>query len=119
MKTYTVTIELEAQNKNQIERWLDRMGESLMIYDTEIVSDDDRHYEERIRYDEDWNGQGEHFVFEGKWSDETEWGLDSAFQLFDYDKDGYHEGACLINYRALTKIRELKKMGIDFWFSSK
>lgn len=116
MTTFTVKIELEARNKAQVEKWLDKMGEALMIYDAEIIGEDDKHYEERIRYDENWCDQGEHFVFEGKWSDEKDWGLDSAFPLFDYDKDGYHETGSLISYRALTKIRELMKMGIDFRF---
>ena len=49
MTTYTVTIELEAQNKGQIEKWLDKMGESLMIYSDEIIGEDEKHYEERIR----------------------------------------------------------------------
>ena len=62
------------------------------------------HYEERIRYVEDWHGDGEHFVFEGKWSDEDEWGLDSAFKLFPF-RDG--EEPNMINYMAQTKIREL------------
>ena len=116
MTTYTVKIELEAKNKAQIERWLDSMGEALMIYDAEITGNDEEHYEERIRYFENWNNEGEHFVFEGKWSNEDEWGLDTAFQLFDYDKDGVHETGSLISYRALTKIRELMKMGISFRF---
>ena len=90
MTTFTVKIELEARNKAQVEKWLDKMGEALMIYDAEIIGEDDKHYEERIRYDENWCDQGEHFVFEGKWSDEKDWGLDSAFPLFDYDKDGYY-----------------------------
>lgn len=64
-------------------------------------------YEVRIRYDEDWNGQGEHFVFEGKWTFGTEWELDTAFKLIDN----------MISYQALTKIRQLKKLGIDFYFA--
>lgn len=63
-------------------------------------------YEVRIRYDEDWKGEGEYFVFEGKWTNEQEWGLDTAFKLID-DR---------ISYQALTKIRELKRLGIDFYF---
>ena len=77
-------------------------------------------YEVRIRYDENWNGQGEYFVFEGKWTDEKEWGLDSAFKLLDYrDENGnVHEQdkAAVLNYQALTKIRELQKIGIPFYF---
>ena len=70
----------------------------------------------RIRYVEDWHGEGEAFVFEWKWSDEDEnqWSLDSAFFLISV-KDGelvYGEGD-LIHYEALTKIREWRKQGID------
>lgn len=70
-------------------------------------------YEERIRYEENWNGEGEHFIFEGKWTDEDEWGLDSAFKLFDYEG----EKGAVISYTALTKIRELMKLGVKFHFS--
>ena len=69
-------------------------------------------YEVRIRYAEDWNGKGEHFVFEGKWSDEEAWGLDTAYKLLDYR----NEKGVLLNYEALTKIRELQRMGIRFYF---
>lgn len=67
----------------------------------------------RIRYVENWNGAGEHYVFETKWSDESEWGLDTAFKLLDY---GNEKGA-VVSYTALTKIRELKKMGAEIYFS--
>ena len=63
--------------------------------------------EARIRYEEDWNGMGEHFVYELKRADEDEWGLDSAFKLID-DR---------LSYQALTKIREYMRLGIDFHFS--
>lgn len=62
--------------------------------------------EGRIRYAEDWNGRGEHFVFETKWSNEKEWGLDTAYRLID---DNLH-------YTALTKIREWQRLGISFRF---
>ena len=66
----------------------------------------------RIRYEEDWCGRGEHYIFENKWTNEDEWGLDTAFKLLDYDgKKGI-----LLNYQALTKIRELQKLGIEFYF---
>lgn len=66
----------------------------------------------RIRYEEDWNGMGEHFIFENKWSDEDEWGLEVAFKLLDYNgKKGE-----VISYQALTKIREWKRLGVDFYF---
>ena len=69
-------------------------------------------YEERIRYVENWNGQGEHFVFEGKWSDKTEWNLDIAFPLIDCEG----QKGILIHYTAITKIRELMKWNIPFYF---
>jgi len=71
-----------------------------------------RRLEGRIRYEEDWGGRGEHFVFETKWSDEDEWGLDTAFKLYDYGGDK----AVVLNYQALTKIREWMNLGIDFHF---
>ncbi|MBQ6483078.1 MAG: hypothetical protein IJI45_18385 [Anaerolineaceae bacterium] len=60
----------------------------------------------RIRYVENWHGEGEHYVFELKWENEDEWGLDTAFTLVD-DRISYH---------ALTKIREWIKCGVDFYF---
>lgn len=60
----------------------------------------------RIHYEEDWNGHGEHFVFETKWPDEKEWGLDTAFPIVNDN----------IHYTALTKVREWQKLGIEFWF---
>lgn len=67
----------------------------------------------RIRYEENWNGQGEHFIFENKWTDDEQWGLDVAFKLIDSET----EKGALLHYTALTKIRELKNLGIDFYFS--
>ena len=61
----------------------------------------------RIRYEENWRGEGEYFIFECKFADEDEWGLDTAFKCED-DR---------ISYQALTKIRELMKMGIRFYFA--
>ena len=69
-------------------------------------------YEVRIRYYEDWHGHGEHFVFERKGSDETEWGTDMAFKLLDYED----EKGVLLSYRALTKIRQLQELNIPFYF---
>ena len=63
----------------------------------------------RIRYEENWNGRGEHFIFENKWTNEgdDEWGLDTAYKLID-DR---------ISYQALTKIRQLIDLGIEFYFA--
>ena len=70
----------------------------------------------RIKYMEKcpWFGKEEveAFVFENKWSDEDEWGLDTAYRLYDSD---YGKGE-LISYQALTKIRELQNLGIEFYF---
>lgn len=66
----------------------------------------------RIRYEENWNGHGEHFVFETKWSDEKEWGLDTAFALLDYQG----EKGAVVSYTAVTKIREWMKLGVQFYF---
>ena len=72
------------------------------------------HLECRIRYDENWRGQGEYFVFENKWTNEGDdaWGLDTAFKL---RPNGNKEGE-LVHYTALTKIRELQRLGIPFYF---
>ena len=66
----------------------------------------------RIRYEEDWNGRGEHFIFENKWSNEDEWGLECAFKLLDY---GDEKGA-VVSYKAITLIRQWKELGVDFHF---
>ena len=63
----------------------------------------------RIRYDENWNGKGEFYVFECRRSNEDEWGLDTAFKLMDKDDIK----GILINYQALTKIRECMKNGVE------
>jgi len=59
----------------------------------------------RIRYVKNWLDKGEYYVFENKWTNEpdTEWGLDTAYQLVD-DR---------ISYQALTKIRDLMRLGIE------
>lgn len=130
MKCYEVKLLLDAPNREAAERIVDKMCGLPManaygdgVFHSEIFcAEEDRRYEERIRYVEDWHGEGEHFVFEGKWSDEKEWGLDSAFKLLDYhDKDGNvpPDGkGILLNYQALTKIRELKRMGVEFHFGN-
>lgn len=60
----------------------------------------------RIRYEENYRDDGEYYIFENKWSDEKTWGLDTAFKLID-DR---------ISYQALTKIREMQRNGIEFYF---
>ena len=66
----------------------------------------------RIRYEENWNGRGEYFVYETKWSNEKEWGLDTAFNLLDY---GEEKGA-VVRYEAVTKIREWMRQGVEVHF---
>ena len=118
-RTFKVELSIEAPDRDTADKLLDKMysnlsqKEVIQIDCGDLKDTEERRYQERIRYVEDWNGHGEHFVFEGKWSDKDEWGLDSAFKLIDHeDKKGE-----LISYQALTKIRELMKMDIDFWFS--
>lgn len=68
--------------------------------------------EGKITYVEDWYGKGEYYIFSTKWTNEDEWGLDTAFKLLDYGE----EKAGVISYQALTKIREWQRMGIPFHF---
>ena len=65
--------------------------------------------EGRIRYVEDWNGRGEHYLFELKHKKEepSEWGLDTAFKIIDGN---------LVSFQALTTIREWKHLDIPFRF---
>lgn len=72
-----------------------------------------RRLEARICFVDDLENDGEGFVFENKWSDEDEWGMDTLFNLIPQDDDPSHD---LISYQALTKIRELQNMGIDVRF---
>lgn len=127
LKTFTTELTIDAKDKDEAEKILDKMFSTLTRTELNNVFDDglkdiaERHFVERIRYVENWNGgdgTGEYFLFEGKWSDEDDshWGLDTAFKLLDLDYKGIHEKGVLLNYQALTKIRELMKMGIDFYF---
>lgn len=61
----------------------------------------------RIRYEENYNGRGEHFIFEIKKGDD--WGLDKAFKLIGDNAD-------LISYQALTEIRDLQDLGFEVFF---
>lgn len=119
-KHFTVTLEITAPSKRAVERMLEGMPHAERIWDDEIVDEDDRRFECRIRYDENYCGEGEHFVFENKWTDEEEWGLDSAFPLVNFENGKIARGEGeLIHYTALTKIRELMHLGVHFYFSSK
>lgn len=67
----------------------------------------------RISYVENWNNQGEYYVFEWKFEDEENWSFESAFPLCEW-KDGKTVlgSGNMIHYTALTKIREWMKLGI-------
>ena len=106
-KDFTVVMEINAPSKDAVDRMIDGMPHADRIYDCEITDPDIPRFECRIRYEENWHDKGEHFVFENRWTDEDVWGLDTAFKLTD-DR---------ISYQALTKIRELMKNGIHFYFS--
>lgn len=112
-KYYEVKMEICAPDKETVECWLDGMPHADEIYECNIVDPDEPYLEARIRYVEDWNGQGEYYVFENKWTNEEEWGLDVAFKL----QDSAEEKGVLLHYEALTKIRELMNLGIPFYFA--
>lgn len=119
-KYFTVKLEIKAPNADFIDRMLDRMPGADRIYDSEIIDPDKAHLECRIRYDENWNGHGEHFVFENKWTNEESWGLDSAIPLISYEDGKRIVGkGDLLHYTALTKIRELMELDVPFYFSNK
>lgn len=74
-----------------------------------------KYLEGRIRYDANYKDKGEYFVFELKWSNESEWGLEKAFPLVkkDEDDDEYN----FIHFTALTAIRQWQNLGIKFYFA--
>lgn len=113
-KFFTVKLELTARDATQVNGWLEQIPEAMgeAIYHENIIDHDEKHFEARIRYDENWCERGEHFIIENRWSDSETWGLDTAFPLIDY-KD---EKGVLLHYTALTKIRELMELGIPFRF---
>ena len=112
-KFFTVTMEIAADSKDQVDKWIERMPHSDQIYDCKIVGEDDRHLEARIRYAENWCDDGEHYIFENKWSDEDDWGMEMAFKLMDYKE----EKGVLLNYQALTLIRQWQNLHIPFHFA--
>ena len=105
-KYFNVEMEVCASNKDEVEKMIDGMPNAEQIYECNIIDPDEPKLECRIRYEEDWNGNGEYYIFENKWTNEEEWGLDTAFCLIDNR----------LNYEALTKIRELMRMDIHFYF---
>ena len=76
-----------------------------------------QYLEGRIRYEENYRNEGEYFLFETKWSDEEEWGLDTAFKLWPDDVYGGKGEFNMLHYTALTKIREWQKLNIKFYFA--
>jgi len=123
-KYFKVSFEVEAPNEEYVERMLERMFSGLpmsmveRVIDEEIEDPDKPRLECRIRYDENWCDRGEYYVFENKWTDEEGWGIDSAFPLCSYDDGKLVVGkGDLVNYQALTKVRELLKLGIRFYFA--
>ena len=117
-KYFTVTLSIKAPNKAYVEDMLDRMPHADRIFDDDIVDEDEPRLECRIRYDKNFGGEGEYFVFEIKWTNEDEWGLDTAFPLVTIEDGEVIRGeGDLIHYTALTKIRELMKLGVHFYFS--
>lgn len=112
-KYFEVKMEIHAPNKETVDRWIDGMPHAEEIYDCEITDPDEPHLEGRVRYVKDWKGNGEHYVFENKWSNEDEWGLEAAFKL----RDSGEEKGVLLRYEALTQIREWMRLGIPFYFT--
>ena len=116
-KDFFVKLRIEAPSADYVDKMIERMPHADRIWECNIDDPDKPKLEARIRYVEDWHGEGEHFVFENKWTNEEAWGLDTAFKLLDFIKDGkVVEKGYLLSYQALTKIRELQKMGIPFYF---
>lgn len=71
----------------------------------------------RVRYDKDCFGEGEHYVFEYRKFDEEEWTFDSAFPLVSFEDGKLVIGkGDLLNYTALTKVREMMKYGYAICF---
>ena len=107
MKEFEVKLTISAPTEEAIHKMLDGMPNADRVWDVDIIDPDKIRFEERIRYVEDWYGKGEHFVFEGKYTNEDEWSLDTAYPVKD-DR---------ISYMALTKIRELLWCGTPFHFT--
>lgn len=63
--------------------------------------------EGRIRYEADYMGRGEHYIFEFKKTTDKEWKMEKAFGLIQGE---------LVHYTALTTLREWQRLGIEFHF---
>lgn len=63
--------------------------------------------EGRVRYEENWRGEGEYFIFEIKWTNENEWGLESAYPCVD-DK---------VHWSVIHHFKKWKHLDIDYHFA--
>lgn len=113
MKDFTVTLKVEAENKDLVESMLDKIASfpKVNIWDDEIVDDDEPVFEGRIRYVEDFMDFGECYLFENRWSNEDSWGLEIAVPFHELNGE-----KVLIPYQALTQIREWQRLGMRFHF---
>lgn len=108
-RTFTVTLELEATSEEQIldTYGLGRIIDSRFCESFEIKDPAKKHRQVRLRRDENYNGFGEGFVLESKWSDEPdeEWGCEEFYKVDDSDK---------INFHILGQLKSYKRnWGID------
>ena len=108
-RTFTVTMEIEAYSEEQVYGMMDRLLNDRRCLSFDIEDENERKYLERCRYEADWNGKGEHFIFEGRWTDDDDWGLDMAVPVKND----------MIHYTALTKIRELMRQDVEFFFGDR
>lgn len=106
-RLFNVSMQIIAPNEETVHNWLSATPGSRHMYDVNVQDDDAPRFITRIRYDEDYDGRGEAYVFECKWTHDNEWSLDCAYYLRDD----------MISYEALTKIRELKRNGVEFTFA--
>ena len=63
--------------------------------------------EGRVRYEENYMGQGEYFIFEIKWTYETSWGMETAYRC-ENDK---------VNWQVIAHFRKWQELGIDYYFA--
>mgnify|MGYP003314289486 CR=1 FL=1 len=93
-RTFTVTLELEASSEDQILNTygLSRIIDSRFCESFEIKDPATRHRQIRLRRTKDYNGWGEGFVLESKWSDEPD-------DVDDCDKINFHVLGQLKNYK--------------------
>lgn len=66
----------------------------------------------RIRYEENWMGEGEHFIYEWRWEDEDEWQFEASAPLCSWENGNLVTGkGDFLNYSALTHIRKWTNLG--------